>query len=131
MLHIYLGLKTAHVKMSNCIAKPHLPGGTVMLRYQNGIICSLCIEDLLPTNHGSFSLKENEGPQENRATCRGQDLQDNSSQSNPTRSAVLPADVGEQAITPPKTVEKNLHSHTALKHAPGFNATSKEQQVHL
>jgi len=50
-----------------------------------------------------------------------QHVQDKSPHTNPTRSAVLPADADERAITSPETVEKDLHSHAALKHAwPGF-----------
>lgn len=98
-----------------------------MFLHQNGITYSLYI-DLLPTNHGSLSLQEDEGKQGN---MQRQYLQDNSSQTNPTRSSALPADVDEQAITSPKTAEKDVHSHTALKHVPESNATSKQQWINL
>lgn len=50
---------------------------------------------------------------------------------NPTNSFVLPADVAGEEITSPKMAEKGLHSHTALKHVPESNVTSKQQWIDL
>lgn len=96
-----------------------------MLLDQNGIICSPSIEDLLPTKRVSFSLKKDEGKQENRATWR-QYVQDNSSKTSPTRSAVLPDGIKLTSSHSPEDSRKNLHSHTALKHAPECNVMSKQ-----
>lgn len=126
MLHVYVVTETAHVNMYNYVTKPHLSGGTVTLLYNNHIICSLYMEDLLPTKHSSFSLQEDERNQEN---IQRQDLQGNSSQTNSTRCSALPPDVDEQAITSPKTVGKDVHSPTVLKHVPKSNATSKQQWI--
>lgn len=116
--------------MWNCRAKPYLPGGTVMLSHQNGIICSLYRrfvthqpQSLLPTGRWKHTGKP--------GGVQRQYLEDNSSQTNPTRSSALPAHVDEWAITCPKTAEKDLHSHTALKHLPESNATSRQQWIDL
>lgn len=131
MPHVYLEIETVCVKMWNCIEELCLWGGTVHLLHQNYIICSLSTEDLSPTKPSSFSLQEDEGTQENRATCRCSTHRIISTRLKPTNSSMLPADVAGEEITSSKVVEKDLYSHIALKHVPESNATSRQQWIDL
>lgn len=112
MPHAYLKIETVYVKMWNCTEEPCLWGGTVQLLHQNDITWSLCTEDLLPTNPGSFSLQEGEGTQENRGSTHST----TSHRLNPTNSSVLPAGV---EITPQRWLKRSAQSH-CLKACPSL-----------